>query len=129
MIHTAPADHGDFSRLRLVLGFGVRRHSYACTGDTAFRPQLLKPLFDVRPDVLLPCINGVFGNMGHIDAAMLTQPAKPRYAIPCHFWMFAEHGAADPGGFIHACRCFCPGGSRQFCCDPANVLIQPCSDD
>ena len=69
---------------------------------------MLKPLFDLRPDVLLPCINGVFGNMSHLDAAMLTQQAKPRYAIPCHYWTFAEHGAADPGGFVHACRCFCP---------------------
>ena len=58
--------------------------------------------------MLLPCINGVFGNMSHIDAAMLTQQVKPRYAIPCHFWMFAEHGAGDPAGFVHACRHFCP---------------------
>jgi L-ascorbate 6-phosphate lactonase len=56
----------------------------------------------------LPCINGVFGNMGPIDAAMLAQQAKPRVAIPCHFGMFAEHGAADPGAFLYACRQFSP---------------------
>ena len=78
------------------------------TGDTAFRLQLLKPLYAAPPDVLLPCINGVFGNMGHADAARLTQAAKPQYAIPYHFWTFAEHGAADPDGFIHACRSPCP---------------------
>ncbi|MCE5267236.1 MAG: MBL fold metallo-hydrolase [Planctomycetaceae bacterium] len=108
VIRTAKADHGDLSdtALSLVLEFdGIR---IACTGDTAFRPQLLRPLYDVQPDVLLPCINGAFGNMGHIDAAMLTQAAKPRFAVPCHYWTFAEHGAADPAGFVHACRCFCP---------------------
>ncbi|MBU4272831.1 MAG: MBL fold metallo-hydrolase [Planctomycetes bacterium] len=108
VIHTAPADHGDLSptALCLVLEFdGIR---ILCTGDTAFRPQLLKPLYSVRPDVLLPCINGVFGNMNHIDAAMLVQQARPRSAIPCHFGMFAEHGAGDPGGFMYACRQFCP---------------------
>ncbi|HLA85768.1 MAG TPA: MBL fold metallo-hydrolase [Thermoguttaceae bacterium] len=108
VICTAKADHGDLSEtaLCLVLEFGPIR--IACTGDTAFRPELLKPLYEARPDVLLPCINGAFGNMGHVDAAMLTQAAKPRYAIPCHFWTFAEHGAADPAGFVHACRSLCP---------------------
>jgi len=107
-IHTAKADHGDLSdtALCLVLEFGPIR--VACTGDTAYRPDLLKPLYETPPDVLLPCINGAFGNMGHVDAAMLTQAARPRYAIPCHYWTFAEHGAADPGGFLHACRCLCP---------------------
>jgi L-ascorbate 6-phosphate lactonase len=108
VVHAAKADHGDLSdtAVCVVLEFG--RIRVACTGDTAFRPALLKPLYERRPDVLLPCINGAFGNMNHGDAAMLTQVAKPRYAIPCHFWTFAEHGAADPAGFIHACRCFCP---------------------
>jgi L-ascorbate 6-phosphate lactonase len=107
-IHPAKADHGDLSdsALCLVLEFGDLR--IACTGDTGFRPELLKPLYETQPDVLLPCINGAFGNMGHLDAARLTQAARPRYAIPCHFWTFAEHGAADPGGFLHACRCLCP---------------------
>jgi len=108
VIHTARADHGDFSdtALAVVLQFGGIR--IACTGDTSFRPNFLKPLYEVRPDVLLPCINGVFGNMGHIDAAMLTQAANPRFAIPCHYWTFAEHGAGDPAGFVNACRCLCP---------------------
>lgn len=107
-IHTNPADHGDFSEtaLSVVLEFGQFR--VFCTGDTSFRPQLLKPLYETRPDLFLPCINGVFGNMGHIDAAMLTQAVRPRLAIPCHYGTFAEHGAANPGGFLHACRYFCP---------------------
>jgi L-ascorbate 6-phosphate lactonase len=108
VVHTAPADHGDLSAsaLSLLLDFGGIR--VLCTGDTSFRPQMLKPLYDVRPDVLLPCINGVFGNMSPIDAAMLVQQARPRFAIPCHYGMFAEHGASNPGGFLHACRHFCP---------------------
>ena len=108
VIRTAPADHGDLSAtaVSVLLDFGGIR--VLCTGDTAFRPQLLKPLFELRPDVLLTCINGTFGNMGPIDAAMLTREARPRYAIPCHFGMFAEHGAADPAGFLYACRHFCP---------------------
>jgi L-ascorbate 6-phosphate lactonase len=90
----------------MVLEFeGIR---VLCTGDTAFRLHAMKPLFELRPDVMLPCINGVFGNMGPIDAAMLVHEARPRYAIPCHFGMFAEQGASDPAGFLYACRHFSP---------------------
>ena len=108
VIHTVPADHGDLSATALCLLLDFDGIRILCTGDTGFRPQLLKPLYEVRPDVLLPCINGVFGNMGPVDAAMLAQQVRPRIAIPCHFGMFAEHGPGDPGGFLHACKHHCP---------------------
>ncbi|MGC8638290.1 MAG: MBL fold metallo-hydrolase [Isosphaeraceae bacterium] len=108
VVHTVPADHGDLSptALSFLLDFdGIR---VLITGDTSHRPALVQPLLAMRPDVLIPCINGVFGNMNHIDAAMLARQARPRFAIPCHFWTFAEQGAGDPAGFLYACRQFCP---------------------
>jgi L-ascorbate 6-phosphate lactonase len=104
VVHTAPADHGDFapSALALVLEFDGVRVLY--TGDTSWRSGWFKPLFDLGVDVMLPCINGTFGNMNHLDAARMVGQAAPRVAIPCHFWTFAEQGAGDPGGFIQACR-------------------------
>ena len=108
VIHTAPADHGDLSPTALCLVLEFEGLRVLCTGDTAFRPQAMKPLFEPRPDVMLPCINGVFGNMGPIDAAMIVHEARPRYAIPCHFGMFAEQGASDPAGFVYASRHFSP---------------------
>jgi len=107
-IHTAHADHGDFSpsALSLVLDLGGVR--VMLTGDSSLRPGLFQPLLDLRPDVLLTCINGGFGNMSHIDAARLVELAQPRYAIPCHYWTFAEQGGGDPWGFVHACKAFCP---------------------
>lgn len=108
VVHSVPADHGDLSpsALTLLLDFGGVQ--VMLTGDTSWRPGLFQPLADLKPDVLLPCINGVFGNMNHIDAAMLVQQIKPRYAIPCHYWTFAEQGGGDPGGFLHACKHFSP---------------------
>jgi L-ascorbate 6-phosphate lactonase len=108
VVHTVPADHGDYSAsaLGFLLDFGGVR--VLVTGDTSLRPGLFQPLFDLKPDVMLPCINGVFGNMGHVDAARLVQQAGPRFAIPCHYWTFAEQGGCDPGGFIYACKQFCP---------------------
>ncbi len=108
VIHTVPADHEDYSEsaLSLLLDFdGVR---ILATGDTSLRPRLLQPLFELKPDLILPCINGGFGNMTHLDAARLVQQGQPRYAIPCHYWTFAEQGAGDPGGFLYACNYLCP---------------------
>ncbi len=126
VVHTVAADHGDLSdsALSLLLDFGGIR--VLCTGDTSFRPQTLKRLYEPRLDVLLPCINGVYGNMGPIDAAMLVQQARPRFAVPCHYGMFVEHGPSDPGGFLYACRQFAPEvkcfvltpGRRWLCCKP-----------
>jgi L-ascorbate 6-phosphate lactonase len=108
VIHTAAADHGDLSPTALCLLLEAEGVRVFCSGDTAFRPALFQPLADLKPDVALPCINGVFGNMNHIDAAMAVQQMKPRFAIPCHFWTFAEQGAGDPAGFVHACKHYCP---------------------
>jgi L-ascorbate 6-phosphate lactonase len=107
-IHAAPADHGDLSASALALLLDFQGIRVLLTGDTSYRPDLMRPLFQPPPDLLLPCINGVFGNMNHIDAARLVQQAKPRYAIPCHFWTFAEQGGGDPAGFIYACKFLCP---------------------
>lgn len=107
-IHTAPADHGDFSPTAQALVLDLGGVKVMCPGDTSFRTDLFRSLYDLGVDVLLPCINGVFGNMNHIDAAMMVREAGPRFAIPCHFWTFAEQGAGDPGGFIHACGQFAP---------------------
>jgi L-ascorbate 6-phosphate lactonase len=107
-LHTALADHGDLApaALAIVLDFDGVRVFY--TGDTCLRPTLFKPLYGLRPDVLVPCINGHFGNMNHIDAARLAAEVRPQVVIPCHFWMFPEHGG-DPAAFLHACRHLCPG--------------------
>ena len=108
VLHTAPSDHGDLSptALSFVLDFGGVR--VMVSGDSSWRPKLFEPLYDLKPDVVVTVINGVFDNMNHIDAAMMVAQAKPRLAIPCHFWTLAEQGGGDPGGFIHACARFCP---------------------
>ena len=116
-VETAPADHGDYSPSALTLLVEVQDVRILFTGDTSLRPDLLKPLLGRPIDLLSPCINGGFGNMGHIDAARLVQAAKPRYAVPCHFWTFAEQGAGDPWGFIQACRFLCP--------DVSALLLKP----
>lgn len=125
IVHTVPADHGDISptALALVLEFdGVR---VMATGDSSWRPALFKPLYDRQPDVVLPAINGVFGNMNHIDAARLVSEAKPRFAIPCHFWTLAEQGAGDPAGFLHACAVMCPEVQAKLLRPGEGFTVEP----
>jgi len=31
------------------------------TGDTSLNMNFLQPLIDLKPDIILPCINGSFG--------------------------------------------------------------------
>lgn len=77
-------------------------------GDTAYRPERWQSLFDLGIDVILPPINGAFGNLDGVEAAKLAHAARARIAIPCHFWMFVEHNG-DPARFMEACKEHAPG--------------------
>ncbi len=102
------ADHGTLApdALGVILDFdGIRIYH---TGDTAYRPERFECAAATRPDVLIPCINGRYGNMDSREAALLVRDINPRLAIASHFWMFVEHGG-DPGAFLESCASVAPG--------------------
>jgi L-ascorbate 6-phosphate lactonase len=102
------ADHGELApdALGVVLDLdGIKVYH---TGDTAYRPAEFQAAIDMKPDVLIPCINGKFGNLNGEEAAMLTRDAGPRLAIASHFWMFVEHNG-DPGEYLSKCAELAPG--------------------
>ena len=102
------ADHGELApdAIGVVLDFdGIRVYH---TGDTAFRPHEFGPVIEMRPDVLIPCINGRYGNMDATEAARLAGLVNPRTVIASHFWMFVEHDG-DPAKFLEACSQWAPG--------------------
>ena len=45
--------------------------------------------------------------MNGVEAARLARDAHAKVAIPCHFWMFAEH-YGNPAEFLQACKEFAP---------------------
>ncbi|HEX4486237.1 MAG TPA: MBL fold metallo-hydrolase [Terriglobales bacterium] len=101
------ADHGELApdALGLVLDFeGIKVYH---TGDTAYRPKEFKPAIDMRSDILIPCINGVFGNMDAHEAAQMTGLVAPAVVIPSHFWMFVEQNG-NPGTFLEECKTTAP---------------------
>ncbi len=101
-VHAVYADHGELApdALGVVIDFdGIRVYH---TGDTALRIDEFKPALAMKPHILLPCINGAFGNMNADDAATLTALATPHVVIPTHFWMFVEQNG-DPARFLDLC--------------------------
>jgi L-ascorbate 6-phosphate lactonase len=101
------ADHGELApdALGIVLNFGGIQVYH--TGDTAYRPKEFAPAIAMKPDVLIPCINGRFGNMDAKEAALMTGLVKPRVVIPSHFWMFVEQNG-EPGTFLDLCKELAP---------------------
>ena len=106
-VYTCRSDHGELAPDALSLLLDFDGFKVLFTGDTAFRPEWIKPLADMKPDVLLPCINGAFGNLNSFYAAAYTEIIKPKVSIPCHHWMFAEHGG-NPAEYKAECAAICP---------------------
>lgn len=71
------------------------------TADTLYTPLLAQNVRPFAPDVMVVCVNGRWGNMGHEEAAHLARELGVRLAIPTHYGMFAEN-TADPADFVSA---------------------------
>ncbi len=93
-----PCDHGELApdALGLLIEIGGKKIYYM--GDTAYRPDYLENPQLQGVDLLLLPINGKFGNLCEEEAARVIQALKPKLAVPCHYWNFAEHGG-NPGAF------------------------------
>ena len=94
-VTAVPCDHGDqcVEPLGFLLGVGGVRIYFS--GDTAYNTELLQPAIKARPDVALLPINGMYGNLDSKQAAALAADLRCELLIPCHYWMFVEHGG-DP---------------------------------
>jgi L-ascorbate 6-phosphate lactonase len=92
-------------------------------GDTAYRPERMDAIFQMQPDIIIPPINGAFGNLDSVQAAKLTRDSGADVAIPCHFWMFAEHNG-NPMGFLKACQEYAPH-ARPVLLSQGEMLLYP----
>jgi len=101
------ADHGELAPDALGVLLTIGDIKIWQVGDTAYRPDLWQDVFSLGVDVLLPPINGAYGNLNGVEAAKLAHEAHARVVIPCHFWMFALH-YGNPAEFLEACREFAP---------------------
>ena len=91
-IETLDADHSDLSpdAVGFIITFGERTIYF--TGDTCLNEPMLKPAIESKPEIIIPCINGAYGNLDEKDAAILTGLCGSDMVIASHFGLFIEHG-------------------------------------
>lgn len=87
------ADHGLECPGALGFLFHIDGTTVYFAGDTAYTPELLQEAYEAKPEIGLLPINGAYGNLGSEEAARLAADIGCKKVIPCHFWMFVEHGS------------------------------------
>jgi len=103
-VRAVMADHGENTPDAIGFFLKIEDKVIYFMGDTCYRADLQQCVGGNEPiDALLVPINGKFGNPGSSEAAAYVRMFKPKIAIPCHFWLFSEHGG-DPGGFLECCE-------------------------
>lgn len=102
------ADHGNQSLDAIGALIEIGGKNIYFTSDTCYRPDIyrLVPL-KKEIDLLIVPINGTYGNPDSKDASYITAWVKPKTVVPCHFWLFKEHGG-NPGEFVKYCREIAP---------------------
>ncbi len=115
------ADHGDLAPDALGVVLQIGDIKVWQVGDSAYRPDMWQDVFAMGIDVLVPPINGAYGNLDGVEAAKLARDAHARVAIPCHFWMFAEHGGS-PIQFLDACKDLAPE-LRPLLMSPGELFV------
>ncbi|MGL4648422.1 MAG: MBL fold metallo-hydrolase, partial [Caldilineaceae bacterium] len=114
------ADHGDLAPEALGIVLTIGDIVIWQVADSAYRPDRWGHLFG-HVDVIIPPINGAYGNLDALEAARLASDAQAKLAIPCHFWMFAEHGG-NPAQFLEACQELAPR-TRATLMAPGESLV------
>ena len=98
------ADHDNDSIGIVVRSEGVTLYF---TGDTIFSSNLLMRNFGIHPDIICVCINGKYGNMHYVEAALYCSFQHARYAIPAHHDMI-QNNTEDPESFVSALGTYAP---------------------
>ncbi len=102
------ADHGEGCPDGVGVIFDIEGIRIYHMGDTCLNVAKLEPLAAMGIDVLIPPINGRFGNMDSKDAALAAATVKAKVVIPSHYWLFVEHGG-DPEQFMQIVPQIAPG--------------------
>jgi L-ascorbate 6-phosphate lactonase len=69
------------------------------TGDSEYWDGMADAVMEYGPDVLIVPINGKWGNMSALEAALLAKLIDPAEVIPMHYGMFAAN-TVDPAQFV-----------------------------
>jgi L-ascorbate 6-phosphate lactonase len=101
------ADHGPTTPDALGIVLKVGPITVWQVGDTSYCPEKMGAAIAMKPDIIIPPINGAYGNLDGIAAARLAADSGASIAIPCHYWMFVEHNG-NPAQFLEGCKQHAP---------------------
>lgn len=118
------ADHGELAPDALGVVLQVGDIKVWQVGDSAYRPDQWQDVFGMGIDVLIPPINGAFGNLNGIEAAQLARDCGARVVIPCHFWMFVEHNG-NPAQFLEAMKEHAPAADARLMAQGECYVYKP----
>jgi L-ascorbate 6-phosphate lactonase len=116
------ADHGDLAPDAVGLLIETAGLRIYHTGDTALRPEQMQTAISQKSQVLLPCINGAYGNLDAETAAELVRLTGARLVIPTHFWMFIEH-QGDPWQFQKNCSNVAPQAQVKWLTQGEGIIL------
>jgi len=91
-IKAVPADHGDLCPDAVGFLISFEERVLYFTGDTAYNENFMAEAIEQKPEIVIPCMNGAYGNMNERQAALLVKKCNAKVAIPSHFGLFDEHG-------------------------------------
>jgi len=98
-IRAVYANHGPGSVGFIVEMGGLTTY---VSGDSEFDERLFA-IGQYKPDLMMICINGRWGNISSQEAVELTRRLRPKIVIPMHYDMFSMN-TADPSVFAEAVR-------------------------
>lgn len=102
-VKAMPCDHGKDTPHAIGLLIKIDGKKIYIAGDTCYREEYFKNKELENVDVMVMPINGAFGNLNESEGAKAAEIVKPKLAIPCHYWNFAEHGG-NPNIFAEEMR-------------------------
>ncbi len=122
-VHIVYADHGDLAPD--AVGFVIECADLKIynTGDTAYRPDEMIYAFTLKPNLVIPPINGKYGNLNPEEASYVVRDSGAKFTIPSHFWMFPGHNG-DPGAFYEAVAKNAPEANVIFLTQGAYYLLE-----
>lgn len=119
-IQALTADHGTMAPDAIGVLLEMGGYRFYFSGDTAYREDIFRQAAAFRPDAAMLSVNGRFGNMDAQEGARAAGLCGAKYAVPCHFWTFAEHGG-DPGDFCGYVRS--GGAATPLCFRQGEILL------
>lgn len=120
-IRAVYADHGALAPDAVGFVVHIDKMCIYFSGDTGFQPDDIAAALAQPIDLMIVPINGAYGNLDSRQACELAETVRPKLLIPCHFWMFVEHGG-DPAGFLRDAKNLSPG-IRTVLMAPGQELV------